>query len=590
MKVYLIFIYKKDLKCYNIDKEKGEHKIMNINPLLMTDFYKVVHKQSYVENLEYLTSYWTPRKSRVVGVSEVVAFGFQGIFQEVLVENFKVNFFDKKLEDLLKEYERTITFTMGNQNGLLEHGKQSIKELHNLGYLPIKISAVDEGTLVPIGVPMFSITNTVKGFGWLVNYLETYISSNIWLPITSATTAFKYKKIATKYFNETSNNIHLIPYALGDFSMRGMTSFDTAIHSSAGHLTSFVPTATIPSILWMEKYYNENIEKYAIGKGSASMEHSVMSSYGKENEYASYEHLITEVFPEGSLSIVSDTYDYFNVITNYLPKLKEQILSRNGTILIRGDSGDPVDIIAGYKHTKMTSSEFDELCKKYETNGFRGCDTKGIIVLTDAKQVYQITGVGTDYYWGEVTNAYYEDENGKPLTYEEVLGTVELLWEIFGGHINQKGYKVLDSHIKAIYGDSITPERAEEIYARLKAKGFSVENVVLGIGSYTYQYVTRDTYGFALKATHAIIDGKEQFIYKDPKTDKSAGNNFKKSHKGLVAVIKDDSGKLIYVDELSVKEKEVMKDKDLLTPLFENGQLVKHTTLQEIRSKLESQL
>lgn len=587
---------------------------MNINPLLMTDFYKVVHKQSYVENLEYLTSYWTPRKSRVVGVNEVVAFGFQGIFQEILVENFKVNFFDRKLEDLLQEYERTITFTMGNQNGLLEHGKQSIKELHNLGYLPIKISAVDEGTLVPIGVPMFSITNTVKGFGWIVNYLETYISSNIWLPITSATTAFKYKKIATKYFNETSNNTHLIPYALGDFSMRGMTSFDTAIHSSAGHLTSFVPTATIPSILWMEKYYNENIEKYAIGKGSASMEHSVMSSYGKENEYASYEHLITEVFPEGNLSIVSDTYDYFNVITNYLPKLKEQILSRNGTILIRGDSGDPVDIICGelnyneapehIRNLDITKLPIYESVTNFTYNANkRQKELDTLYDLDVPKEVIneykEKNPVHTHFI---VKNSVYEvtwmldniEYKEYPLNVlkntPENKGTVELLWEIFGGHINQKGYKVLDSHIKAIYGDSITPERAEEIYARLKAKGFSVENVVLGIGSYTYQYVTRDTYGFALKATHAIIDEKEQFIYKDPKTDKSAGNNFKKSHKGLVAVIKDDSGKLIYVDELSVKEKELMKDKDLLTPLFENGQLVKHTTLQEIRSKLESQL
>lgn len=122
----------------------------------------------------------------------------------------------------------------------------------------------------------------------------------------------------------------------------------------------------------------------------------------------------------------------------------------------------------------------------------------------------------------------------------EQKGSVEVLWETFGGTVNEKGFKTLDKHIGLIYGDSITLERAEEILSRLAAKGFTSDNIVFGIGSYTYNYLTRDTNGFAVKATYVEIDGEGKAIFKAPKTDSGT----KKSAKGLLAVVKDFEGTL----------------------------------------------
>ncbi len=299
---------------------------------------------------------------------------------------------------------------------------------------------------------------------------------------------------------------------------RGFSSIESAQVSSAGHLLSFTGTATISSILYLEKYYNCNLENEIVGLGTPSTEHSVMCSYGTD-ELKAYKRLINEVFPSGVLSIVSDTYDYWNLITNILPILKENILNRDGKIVIRGDSVDPVKIICGDKEAPKDSPAYK--------------------------------------------------------------GTVELLWDIFGGEINSKGYKVLNSHIGTIYGDSITVERCEEICKKLTEKGFAVNNCTFGIGSYTYQYNTRDTFGFALKATHAIINGEEKFIFKDPKTDTG---NFKKSQKGMCYVYKDGED-ILYKDELTIKEQEECKD-NLLEVVFKDGKLIRDYSLKEIRGRL----
>lgn len=255
--------------------------------------------------------------------------------------------------------------------------------------------------------------------------------------------------------------------------------------------------------------------------GTPSTEHSVMCSYGAD-EFSAYKRLINEVFPSGILSIVSDTYDYWNVITNLLPKLKADILNRDGKIVIRGDSGDPVKIICGDNEAKKDSPAYK--------------------------------------------------------------GTVELLWDIFGGEINSKGYKVLNSHIGTIYGDSITVERCIEICKGLSEKGFAVSNCVFGIGSYTYQYNTRDTFGFALKATHAVINGEEKFIFKDPITDTG---NFKKSQKGMCYVYREGED-ILYKDELNLSEVEGYTD-NLLKPVFKDGVLLRDFSLAEIRNKLHKE-
>lgn len=484
-----------------------------IDPMLLTDFYKTIHHRCYAPGMTKLVSYWTPRMSRKENIDKVVMFGLQSFLKKYLIEYFNENFFKIDKEEIIKEYKRVIKNTLGEMCADTEH----IEKLHDLGYLPIEICAVEEGTRVNIKTPMIQITNTHDDFAWLVNYLETFMSCNIWQPMTSATIAYRYREIIQKYFNKTVVNGD-VTKACGDFSMRGFNSVESAEISSAGHLLSFTGTATIASILYLEKYYNCNIEKETVGLGTPSTEHSVMCSYGLD-EYGAYKRLITEVFPKGILSIVSDTYDYWNLITDILPRLKDEILSRDGKIVIRGDSGDPVKIICGDKDAEVNSPAYK--------------------------------------------------------------GTVELLWDIFGGEVNNKGYKVLNPHIGAIYGDSITVDRCESICKGLADKGFAVSNCVLGIGSYTYQYNTRDTFGFALKATHAIINGKEKFIFKDPKTDTG---KFKKSQKGMCFVYKEGND-ILYKDELTLDEQKELGE-NLLVPVFRNGKLLRDYSLSEIRNRL----
>lgn len=484
-----------------------------INPMLLTDFYKTIHHMCYAEGMTKLVSYWTPRMSRKEHMDKVVMFGLQPFIKKYLIQYFNDNFFNRDKEEVVKEYKRIISNTLGNIAADTKH----IEALHNLGYLPIQIKAIAEGTRVNIKTPMIEITNTHEDFPWLVNYLETFMSCNIWQPMTSATIGYRYREIIEKYFNLTVDNGE-VRRACGDFSMRGFSSVESAELSGAAHLISFLGTATIPAIAYLEEYYNCDVEKEAVGLGTPSTEHSVMCSYG-EDELSAYRRLITEVFPRGVLSIVSDTYDYWRVITEILPKLKEEILSRDGKIVIRGDSGDPVKIICGDKSAPRDSNEYK--------------------------------------------------------------GTVELLWDIFGGEINSKGYKVLNSKIGTIYGDSITIERCEEICKGLMEKGFAVNNCVFGIGSYTYQYNTRDTFGFALKATHAVIKGEERFIFKAPKTDK---DNFKKSQKGMCYVYKQGED-ILYKDELTIKQQESYED-NLLELVFKDGVLIKDYSLSEIRNRL----
>jgi nicotinamide phosphoribosyltransferase len=154
---------------------------------------------------------------------------------------------------------------------------------------------------------------------------------------------------------------------------------------------------------------------------------------------------------------------------------------------------------------------------------------------------------------------------------------VEVLWNIFGGTINEKGYKTLNQSVGLIYGDSITPQRADDILRRLKAKGFASDNVVFGIGSYTYQYLTRDTLGFAMKATYGVVAGKPVEIVKNPITD----NGTKKSAKGLLRVEYQDGEFVLYDRQTS--EQEVLGE---LRVIYENGEFYNPISLVEIREAL----
>ena len=513
----------------------------NITPaMLLADFYKISHRKLYDRDKGMIHATWTPRKSRISGIDKVVVFGLQGFVKKYLIDYFNDNFFNKPIEEITKEYTRIIKNTLGEENVDVKH----IEQLHSLGYLPIKIDALEEGTECPIKCPCVTIQNTIEDFLWITNFIETLFSMEVWKPMTSATIAKQYRKILDKWSEKTCDTNEHVYFQGHDFSMRGMSGLDSAMTSGAGHLTSFKGTDTIPAICYLENYYNANVEEECIGCSIPATEHSIMefNSYGTEDdEYNAFRRMITEVHPSGFVSIVSDTWNLWHVLTDTVPRLKEEILNRDGRVVIRPDSGDPCDIICGIN----TKTFFDP---------YRG---------------------------KEKSEKLYTEEDSE---YFDVInkGVVEILWDIFGGYINDKGFKVLNEHIGVIYGDAITLERAEEICARLASKGFASSNIVFGIGSYTYNMNSRDTFGFALKSTYAIKDGKEIFLFKDPITD----DGEKKSQKGLVLVCKDNDDNIIYLDELTHEFKQRLHNMDLLKPLFIDGKLVRETSLSEIRNKL----
>lgn len=480
-----------------------------INPMLLCDFYKTVHSDMINPKMTKSMSYYTPRMSRVNRWDKVVMFGVQMFCKTWLIDYFNENFFALPEEEVVGEYTRVLDVTLGK--GI--YGTEKIKKLHKLGYLPIEIIALPEGLLVPVHVPMFGITNTHEDFAWLPQALESLISAEMWYPQITATVGKTYRDIVNKYYAETVEDNVPRAKALGAFDFRGDMCVDAALKAGAGWCLSFLNTATVPVIPYLENIFNCDCEKEPVAFGSVSTEHFVMcSNYAVDGDEITFlRKLLTELYPNTSFSCVLDSYDYWNVIDNILPQLHDEIMAHNGCMLMRGDSGDCVEVV-----------------------------TK----------------------------------------------TVFKLWEQFGGTVNSKGYKVLDPHVKAIYGDSITVQRCEEIYEILKNAGFACSNVVLGVGSFSMHCIeednmlkpfTRDTFSSCIKACYAEVDGKCYPIFKNPKD-----GGFKKSQKGLCYVYEED-GELKYKDEYT---SENIPEGNLLVPVFKNGKMLVDYTLDEIRQRL----
>jgi nicotinamide phosphoribosyltransferase len=478
-----------------------------MRPLHNTDFYKTGHIFQYDEKTETVFANWTPRGSRMPGVDKVTFFGLQHYIKKHLIEAWQRDFFDRPKHAVLNRYRRRL------QGAGLDIDTKHIEALHTLGYLPIQIRALPEGSRVPVGVPMFVMWNTSPEFFWLTNYLETSLSCELWGMCTSATIAGEYRRILDENAKITGGDVGFVDWQGHDFSMRGMYGVEAAAMSGAAHLLHFTGTDTIPAIDLLEDYYGG---VGLIGGSVPATEHSVMCTGTKGAELETIRRLITETYPSGPISIVCDTWDYWKVITEYLPALKEEIMAREGgPVVVRPDSGDPVKILCG--------------------------------------------------------------DPSAPIGSPERLGTFELLMSTFGCAITSEGYLVLDPHVSAIYGDAITRDRAREICARLRLKGIHFSGV-LGIGSYTYQMNTRDTFGFALKSTYVEVAGEGREIFKDPKTDKGD----KKSAKGLLAVYMNPR-----TDEYELRQGVTWKDvrSCAFELVFDDGELCRDETLADIRGR-----
>lgn len=806
-----------------------------MNPLLATDSYKLGHHLMYPKGTTLVYSNFTPRSNKHApeGIDEVVSFGQQMVVKKIH-EMFDEHFFSKPKDEVVRELKREFSAHLFS-----DYDTFHIEALHDLGYLPIHIKAIEEGSLVPMGIPVLTIKNTHPEFYWITNYLETLLSNLMWKPITSATIAKRYKDLLVKWAEKTDkDNVGFVDFQGHDFSMRGLDSIDATISSGLGHAASFKGSDSLPTIHGARKYYNE---KGDVVHSVNATEHSVMSAGTKDDEIGTFRHLLSQ-FPTGILSVVSDTWDLWKVITEYLPLLKDEIMSRDGKCVVRPDcySDDTsvltnngwklftdlnphVDLVAqvldngtytfvkplkyvneyyegemisykdhygkidllvtpnhrmiydngsgnfreqeakncGFYHGKnirrsalannnglqlspieslkiafqadgsYTTSgnkirfsfskqrkierlegilkdcnyeykiyslkdgrfefninadaslftknfswvNFESLCSnwcqefieelsywdatrrhdkrfKFDTTNKSVVDVVELIAISagygvlvkkredNRKDIFSDVftahimlnnTLGGQSIKKEVTNykggivcvqvpsgrlmvkrnggqvvcgnsgnpvdiicGYLNISDGGIQKFRKVYpkspyfdseitelpewkGVIELLWEIFGGTVNEQGYKVLDPHIGAIYGDSITIDRAEEICKRLEEKGFASTNIVLGIGSFTYQFNTRDTFGFAMKATYCEVNGEPREIFKDPVTDSGE----KKSAKGLLRVVKEQ-GK--YVLEQSVSpEKELTGE---LRTIYKDGIFYSKTTLTKIREKL----
>ena len=512
-----------------------------------TDFYKTGHPFMFPDLIEELYGNFTPRGDKLARVlpdfdHKITWVGFQPVLKYLLVDLWNKTFFHAEKEMAIARYRRRMDGALGP--GAVPTYK--LEALWDLGYLPVTIKALPEGARVDMRVAPYTVRSNKKGFAWVEQYLETQMSAEVWKPLTTATTAYEFRRLFTRFAEETGGDLEFVNWQGHDFSMRGMSGISDATTSGAAHLMLFNGTDTVSAIDFLEDFYPDPTDPF-IGGSVPATEHAVSSSNiigiasklrktGEWNgwswidlapvydaplmeiaETAFLKHMLVNNKPKGIFSYVSDTYDFWAVVGRIAAHLKPEIMAREGKVVFRPDSGDPVKIVIGDPDALVGSPEYK--------------------------------------------------------------GAIEVLWDTFGGTINEKGFKVLDPHVGLIYGDSISLERAQAILAGLKAKGFVSTSVVFGIGSFTYQFVTRDTFGTAIKATHAVIDGEDHELFKDPKTD----SGLKKSARGLIR-IEYENGHYVQYDQQS-REQEA---KGELQVVFENSRIIRMYTLSEVRDRIRN--
>lgn len=616
---------------------------MFMNPFLLTDFYKLTHILQYRPELRELTSYLTPRGSRLKGVDKVVFFGLSAYVHSYVVENFNKNFFNRKFEDCECDIREVLELGLGYSDEMIDKTINAFHALHELHYLPVEINAVAEGTLVPMGVPCIEIKSTNPQFFWVGQALEASLSAAIWHPMVSATIAREYRKIAREAFVKTVENGIDERVAMCDFSMRGQESNESAVNASVAWLTSMWNSSTVAARKHIQNVYGKcegNV------RGLTSTEHSVMTSHAcldGGDEIPTFKYLF-DLYKDVSFAAVCDSYDFWNVLTNILPNNFMKEIDERGKrgvfIGVRHDSAEPVDALCGTvpilhadsikRAVKRIPKEMIEDETKIERfaltfteeeannlweQGFR--EGNLVAVMHDGEEY--LVRIRAVEHLHSIDDTVDEDcptmwasgvLQNRPRTWEE-KGMVETMYEIFGGTVNSKGYKVLNPGIKAVYGDSITITRAKQIYERLAIKGFAANNVSLGVGSFSFQALenedgtlspfTRDTFSVAIKCTHSKyitrewydegyegdiwhcnVEEAERHVFKDPK-DFSG----KKSQKGLCRIFFNEDGELTYEDELY--EADLVGKNSALVTYFKNGQEFKQN-FETIRETINETL
>ena len=425
---------------------------MYFNPILSTDSYKTTHYKQYPPGTEKIYSYY---ESRGGLYKETVFFGLQYIMHYLpcFTQEEDIAF----AQEFLKHHFGA------------DHLNRSGWEYLATQYpdaLPLHIKAVPEGTVVPTHNVLMTVENTDPKCYWLTNFVETLLC-HTWYPTTVATVSREIKKTFLKALKQTGDP-STIDFKLHDFGMRGATCVEAAAIAGAAHLVNFKGTDTLPAIEFLNKYYTSDPMKM-YGFSVPASEHSTMTSWGREHEVDAYRNML-DSYPDSTVSVVSDSYDVFAACRDiWGGDLKEQVQKHKGTLVVRPDSGPPVETL---------------------------------------KQVFHELG------------------------------------QAFGWSENDKGYRVLPSNVRVLWGDGIDHAAVKKIISALKREHISLDNLAFGMGAGLVQRLDRDTQKMAFKCSWAQINREGREVYKDPVT--ASG---KMSKRGRLKLVLDDNGNYCTVPE-----------------------------------------
>lgn len=513
----------------------------NQNLLLMTDVYKLGHMRMYKPGTTKVYSYLCARSDKKE--SHALFFGLQPylkLLAQGVTQSDANEFYEYFAEILGSAPPQDIV--------------DKIQALVALGYIPLEIKAVPEGTYLANKNVLATVTNTLPEFYWVVGFFESLLLK-VWNTTSVATLSNKFKRLAVEMTAKTSDSDFLLPFLVHDFGYRGVSSEETAELSGAAHLVNFCGTDTIPAVKFLKNNYAAT---GLIGASVPASEHSIHCSFGPsaQNEL-DYVNNMMDLTPAGLVSVVSDAYDYWRMLTVTLPAVKDKILAREGKYVVRPDSGGPMEILCG---NTMVVKSWDELVNQLSMSDFYGdsatCEFYG------------------KFYQGQIILGGVEPREVIPTP--ENLGTFRLLEETFGATVNSKGYKELNPKIGVIYGDGMYFDRYKAILEKMAEMGYANTNLVVGIGGLLLQQHNRDDLGFAFKATYAEINGEAVELYKDPITDPG-----KKSHKGLMQLVRNLDDSYTTYDQCTWNE---ANHETELKTVFLNGKVTKEFTLEEVRA------
>lgn len=463
---------------------------MKINTVTLTDSYKFSHAEQYPPGTEKVFSYFESRTGAKYPTT--VFFGLQAILKEYLCRPVSISEV-QEAQALVDEHIGPGRFNRDGWNHILaDHG----------GRLPLRVRAVPEGTVVPTGHVLMTVENTCPVCWWVTNYYETLLVQT-WYPSTVATQSRAMKAVLLNYLEETGTPEE-IGFKLHDFGYRGSTSVESAGLGGMAHLVNFLGTDTVRGLEYAMRYYNAPVCGFSI----PASEHSTITSWGEEHEVDAMANMLAQ-YPSGLVACVSDSWDVFRATSRYWGEaLKPQVLARDGVLVVRPDSGDPVDVVPR---------------------------------------------------------------------------VMDLLAAKFGYEPNDKGYRVLNPHVRMIQGDGVTADSMVEILEAVKKAGYSADNLAFGSGGGLLQRLNRDTQRFAFKCSAVCVNGEWRDVFKRPATDHS-----KASKPGRLTLYRNKRGAFINAEPGSWGMKGYAED--ALRTVYEDGKLLVEYDFESVRERAGADL